>query len=242
MIFQMNGTPSDMPFPDPGLAESDPDGLLAIGGDLTPERLRQAYSQGIFPWFSEDQPILWWSPDPRTVLYPSKLHVSRRLRRQLRQGGLTFRIDTAFEQVTDACAAPRAGQDGTWLGPEMQRAYNRLHAIGIAHSIELWCDQELVGGLYGVGLGRAFFGESMFSRVPSASRIVMVFLCERLGAFDYPFLDCQVFNPHLASMGAEEIPRSRFLAELAPAVGMQEDRRFWQLDGLDCSRLEHAHR
>ena len=240
MIFQMNGTPSETPFPDPNLAETEPDGLLAIGGDLKPERLRQAYSQGIFPWFSEDQPILWWSPDPRTVLYPSKLHVSRSLRRQLRRGGLTLRIDTAFEEVTRACAAPRVDQDGTWLLPHMQTAYQRLHRHGMAHSIELWRDAELLGGLYGVGLGRAFFGESMFSRVPSASRIVMVFLCEQLEAFDYPFLDCQVFNPHLATMGAEEIPRTRFLAELEPAVGMTEDPRIWQMDGLDCSELEHA--
>jgi len=241
MIFQLNGTAPDITFPNPARAEREPDGLLAIGGDLHPRRLLQAYAQGIFPWYSEDQPILWWSPDPRTVLYPDKVHVSRSLRRLLRRGGLSLRMDTAFAAVTRECAAPRADQEGTWLSPEMQAAYQQLHHMGVAHSIELWHQQDLVGGLYGLGIGRAFFGESMFSRVTSASRVVMVFLCERLLRFGYRFLDCQVFNPHLESMGAEEIPRARFLEELATAVSAPEPVGMWQPLELDCSDLEHAH-
>jgi len=240
MIFQLNGTSPDSHFPDPGLAEREPDGLLAIGGDLHPQRLLQAYAQGIFPWYGEDQPILWWSPDPRTLLYPDRVHVSRSLRRQLRRGGLVLRIDSAFEQVTRACAEPRGDLQGTWLLPEMQTAYRRLHELGVAHSIELWRQQELVGGLYGVALGKAFFGESMFSRIPGASKIVMVYLCERLLAFNYRFLDCQVFNPHLASMGAEEIPRARFLQELEKAVLAPEDPAIWHADTVECNALEHV--
>lgn len=240
MIYQLNGTAPETTFPDPARAEREPDGLLAIGGDLHPRRLLQAYAQGIFPWYSEDQPILWWSPDPRTVLYPSKVHVSRSLRKLLRRGGLSLRIDTAFDAVTRECAAPRTDQEGTWLSPEMQLAYQHLHCLGVAHSIELWRQQELVGGLYGLGIGGAFFGESMFSRVTSASRVVMVFLCERLLAFGYHFLDCQVFNPHLESMGAEEIPRARFLDELAAAVSAPEPTGMWQAQPLDCAHLEHA--
>lgn len=240
MIYQLNHTPPETPFPDPEQAERDPNGLLAVGGDLHPQRLLQAYARGIFPWYSEDQPILWWNPDPRMVLYPEKVHVSRSLRRQLRRGGLTISFDTAFKQVIQACAEPRADQDGTWLLPEMRAAYQGLHRMEVAHSIELWREDQLVGGLYGIGLGKVFFGESMFSRIRSASRIVMVALCERMQAFGYHFLDCQVFNPHLASMGAEEIPRARFLAELDAALSEPEDPLMWQMRGLDCNQLEHA--
>lgn len=239
MIFQLDGTRPNTPFPDPSQAEREPNGLLAIGGDLRPERLLNAYSAGVFPWYSEDQPILWWSPDPRTVLYPTKVHASRSLRRRLRQGGLTLRIDRAFDQVVQACACPRPDQDGTWLLPEMQAAYRQLHLGGAAHSIELWQGDTLVGGLYGVSLGCAFFGESMFSCTANASKIVMVYLCERLAAFDYAFLDCQVFNPHLATMGAEEIPRSRFLDELEVAIHQAENPAIWQSPATDCSELEH---
>lgn len=240
MIFQLNGTRHDTPFPDPAQAERDPDGLLAIGGDLHPERLMNAYASGVFPWYSEGQPILWWSPDPRTVLYPDKVHVSRSLRRQLRKGGLRLCFDTAFEQVVTECAAPRPDQEGTWLLPEMQVAYTQLHFQGVAHSIELWRGDTLVGGMYGIGLGRAFFGESMFSRISNASKIVMVYLCERMRIFDYAFLDCQVFNPHLASMGAEDIPRPRFLKELQQAVGRVEDPLVWRSPVIDCSEMENA--
>jgi leucyl/phenylalanyl-tRNA--protein transferase len=240
MIFQLNGTSPESPFPDPGLAESEPDGLLAVGGDLHPRRLLQAYAQGIFPWYGEDQPILWWSPDPRTILYPGRIHVSRSLRRQLRRGGLTLRIDNAFDEVVRGCAEPRGDRQGTWLLPEMRDAYRLLHEMGMGHSIELWDGNELVGGLYGVALGKAFFGESMFSRTPGASKIVMVYLCERMQAFEYRFLDCQVFNPHLASMGAEEMPRERFLRELESAVTRTEDPAMWRVDAVGCDELEHA--
>jgi leucyl/phenylalanyl-tRNA--protein transferase len=240
MIFQLNERPGETAFPDPGHAEREPNGLLAVGGDLHPDRLLSAYAHGIFPWYSEGQPILWWSPDPRTLLYPDRVHVSRSLRRQLRRGGLELRIDTAFNQVIAACAAPRGGQDGTWLLPEMQQAYIRLHQMGRAHAIELWRDGRLVGGLYGLALGRAFFGESMFSRIPSASRIVMVYLCEHLASLGYHFLDCQVHNPHLERMGACEIPRERFLRELEVAVREPEPPGAWRTRPLDCALLEHA--
>ncbi len=240
MIFQLDGTPADTPFPDPALATREPDGLLAIGGELSRPRLMQAYSQGIFPWYSEGQPILWWSPDPRTVLYPEHIHVSRSLKRRLRRGGLTLKFDTDFEAVTHACAEPRSNQDGTWLLPEMRHAYTELFQHGDAHSIELWDDKNLVGGMYGVTLGCAFFGESMFSRVPDASKIVMVYLAEQLLAHQFVFLDCQVFNPHLASMGAVEIPRSRFLQQLRDAVSRSPRSGMWKASPVDCISLAHA--
>lgn len=240
MIYQLSGTPADTPFPDPRLAETEPNGLLAIGGDLSRPRLLQAYRQGVFPWYSEDQPILWWSPDPRTVLYPGQVHVSRSLRRRLRRGGLELRIDSAFDQVTAACAEPRGDENGTWLLPEMRRAYADLYRQGDAHAIELWAGARLVGGLYGVAIGRVFFGESMFSRVADASKVVMVYLSELLSAHSYAFLDCQVFNPHLARMGAVEIPRGRFLDELRLATDGQPDGTIWRRPPCDCSHLEHA--
>ena len=240
MIYRLDETAPEQRFPDPELAEEEPNGLLAVGGDLHPRRLLNAYASGIFPWYSDGQPILWWSPDPRTVLYPSEVHVARSLRRQLRRGGLELRIDSDFAGVIRACAEPRRDEPGTWLVPEMQQAYLRLHQLGHAHSFELWQDDRLVGGLYGVSLGRAFFGESMFSRVPSASRIVMVYLCERLQAHGYPLIDCQVFNPHLARMGAREIPRSRFLAELGAALRLPPVPEVWQAPPLACDRLQHA--
>ena len=240
MIFQLSDAPGDTGFPNPAHAEDEPNGLLAVGGDLHPQRLLSAYAHGIFPWYSEGQPILWWSPDPRTVLYPDRVHVSRSLRRQMRRGGLRLRVDTAFEQVIAACAAPRRGQDGTWLLPEMQQAYTDLHHRGVAHSIELWQGDQLAGGLYGIALGRAFFGESMFSRVPSASRIVMVYLCEQLQAHGYHFLDCQVHNPHLERMGAREIPRARFLDELGRALRQAGAPGAWRNRDIDCSELAHA--
>lgn len=240
MIFQLQGTPPDTPFPIAELATQEPDGLLAVGGDLSRPRLLQAYSQGIFPWYSEGQPILWWSPDPRAVLYPRDIHVSRSLRRRLRKGGLFVKIDTRFDAVLEACAAPRAHQEGTWLLPEMRRAYLDLHCHGDAHSIELWDEDELVGGLYGVSLGGAFFGESMFSRSTDASKVILVYLAEFLRSQGYAFLDCQVFNPHLASMGAVEIPRSRFLSELAIALRLSPATDAWIQPPLECSRLQHA--
>ncbi|RMG34241.1 MAG: leucyl/phenylalanyl-tRNA--protein transferase [Gammaproteobacteria bacterium] len=237
MIYRLDNTTPQQHFPDPAQAEEEPNGLLAVGGDLHPRRLLNAYASGIFPWYSDDQPILWWSPNPRTVLYPDAIHVSRSLRKQMRRGGCELRIDSDFEGVIRACAAPRHDDAGTWLLPEMQEAYLALHRLGHAHSIELWQDDDLVGGLYGIALGAAFFGESMFSRVPSASRMTLVYLCARMSRFGGSLIDCQVFNPHLARMGACEIPRERFLAELGTALRSSIDPRIWRADPLPVEQL-----
>lgn len=196
-------------FPPAELAE---DGLLAVGGDLCQDRLLLAYRQGIFPWYSDDEPILWWSPDPRMVLYPNRMYVSRRLLRILRSGRFQFTLDTAFEDVIDVCATiPRRDQEGSWITPEMRDAYVGLHRAGYAHSVECWRDGVLAGGLYGVSLGRCFFGESMFSRERDASKSALYVLCAECQARGVQLIDCQVANPHLFRMGAREIPRSAFL-------------------------------
>ncbi|TCV93143.1 leucyl/phenylalanyl-tRNA--protein transferase [Luteibacter rhizovicinus] len=199
-------------FPDPEDSLDEPNGLLAFGGDLSPERLVAAYSQGIFPWFNEDEPILWWSPDPRCVFRTDGLHVSRSLRRQLRRDGWTVTADRAFAEVMRACAAPRAGQPGTWIGEDMFIAYSELHARGYAHSVEVWDGDALVGGLYGVAIGRLFCGESMFSARTGGSKAALVGLCDLLREWEFPLLDAQVTNDHLLSMGAIEIPRLEFVA------------------------------
>ncbi|MGB5062760.1 MAG: leucyl/phenylalanyl-tRNA--protein transferase [Candidatus Competibacter sp.] len=199
------------PFPHPDRALTEPDGLLAAGGSLTPRRLLRAYRMGIFPWYSADQPILWWSPDPRLVLLPECLKVSRSLRKTLRKGLFAITADTAFEQVVAACAGPRQGEPGTWITPEMHRAYCRLHRLGHAHSIETWREGELVGGLYGVALGRVFYGESMFSWTSDASKVALVALATQLRRWDFAVIDCQVTTTHLLSMGAADIPRATFL-------------------------------
>jgi leucyl/phenylalanyl-tRNA--protein transferase len=203
------GTPWD-DFPDPRYAMRDPNGLLAVGGDLAPERLLAAYRRGIFPWYNAGQPVLWWSPDPRAVLYPEWLHVSRSLRKTLRRGRLEVTVDGDFRAVMEGCAAPRRGEFGTWITPEMLAAYTRLHDLGWAHSWEVHQEGELVGGLYGVAIGSVFFGESMFSRVSDASKVALAHVC----AMGYALVDCQVESEHLARMGARAIPRTRFLAEL----------------------------
>lgn len=205
-------------FPPPEVAHES--GLLAVGGKLEPEWLLTAYRQGIFPWpSSEVEPMLWFSPDPRCVIVPAQVHVSRRLARTLRQGRFSLRIDGDFEGVMRACGeAPRAGQDGTWITESMLAAYLRLHALGHAHSVEAWRDGRLVGGIYGVALGGAFFGESMFHRERDASKAALVGLCRALDAWGYRLLDCQVENDHLLSMGAKSIPRECFLADLADAL------------------------
>jgi leucyl/phenylalanyl-tRNA--protein transferase len=219
---------ADDPFPPLESALSEPAGLLAAGADLSTQRLRLAYSQGIFPWFNPGDPILWWSPDPRMVLIPSELHVRRSLRKRLRHADYEVRIDTAFRRVISQCSAPRAQQTGTWISPEMIEAYCALHAEGCAHSVETWIDGELAGGLYGIALGCMFFGESMFTRVPDASKIAFVQLVEALGRIGFGMIDCQMRTDHLASFGAREIPRAVFagrLAELihcAPAVDVSE--------------------
>jgi len=198
------------PFPPVEKALKSPNGLLCAGGDLSPERIIAAYSRGIFPWFSEGDPILWWSPDPRMVLFPDELRVSRSLRKSVERGAYETRVDTAFREVIAQCAAPREGQAGTWIVPEMVAAYTVLHDRGFAHSVESWQDGELVGGLYGISLGRVFFGESMFSRAPDASKVALVRLVERLRAQGCDLIDCQQATPHLASLGAREIPRAEF--------------------------------
>jgi leucyl/phenylalanyl-tRNA---protein transferase len=200
----------DAPFPPVSKALKSPNGLLCAGGDLAPERLIEAYSRGIFPWFSEGDPILWWSPDPRMVLFPDELKVSKSLRKKVDREIYETRVDTAFRDVIEACAAPRDGQAGTWIVPEMIDAYTRLHERGLAHSVESWQAGELVGGLYGVSLGPVFFGESMFARVPDASKVALVKLVERLKARDCRVIDCQQATAHLARLGAREIPRKAF--------------------------------
>jgi leucyl/phenylalanyl-tRNA--protein transferase len=226
MLFRLSPRPT-APFPDPALAETEPNGLLAMGGDLSPDRLRNAYRAGIFPWYGEGQPILWWSPDPRLVLFPDRLHVSRSLRRTLRRGELRVSVDRDFAAVIGACAAPRPAADGTWILPEMAQAYGRLHALGLAHSAECWRGEELVGGLYGVAIGRAFFGESMFSRATDASKVALVHLVRSLSEWGCALVDCQVYTPHLASLGAVEIPRPEFLQRLAEAVDQPIAAQAW---------------
>src|SRR5437016_3462601 len=208
----------DEPFPPVEEALDSPNGLLCAGGDLSVERLVDAYSHGIFPWFSEGEPILWWSPDPRMVLLPDELKVSRSLRKRVEHGTYELTVDTAFRRVIEQCARPRSGQSGTWIVPDMIAAYIRLHDAGLAHSVEAWRDGELVGGLYGVALGRVFFGESMFSRSPDASKVALVELVRRLREKRFRLIDCQQATGHLASLGAREIPRARFTRLLQESI------------------------
>ena len=208
----------DAPFPPVSKALRSPNGLLCAGGDLSPERILDAYRHGIFPWFSEGDPILWWSPDPRMVLFPDELKVSRSLRKVVERGVFETRVDTAFSEVIAQCASPRGGQSGTWIVPEMVAAYTALHERGFAHSIESWQDGELVGGLYGVAIGRVFFGESMFSRAPDASKVALVRLVERLRVQGCDLIDCQQATPHLASLGAREIPRAEFARRVQESI------------------------
>ena len=199
----------------PAVERAPADGPLMVGGDLSPERLLLAYARGIFPWYGEDAPILWWSPDPRCVLFPEKLHVGATLRRVLRSGRFRFTEDACFAQIIRTCAEiPRPGQDGTWIVPEMLRAYVRLHELGHAHSIEVWEDGRLVGGLYGVLQGRVFFGESMFHLRSDASKAAVVHLMDWLKGQGVELVDCQQTTPHMLLLGAEELPRREFLALL----------------------------
>jgi leucyl/phenylalanyl-tRNA--protein transferase len=209
---------ADDPFPPVERALSDPNGLLAAGGDLSVARLLEAYRHGIFPWFSAGQPVLWWSPDPRMVLFPPELRVSRSLAKTLRNGPFEIRSDTVFGEVIDSCSQPRQGQPGTWITPEMIDAYGELHREGVAHSIETWRDGELVGGLYGIALGRAFFGESMFMRATDASKAALVALVHQLELWGFGMVDCQMNTAHLASLGAREIPRAEFTRHLRELI------------------------
>jgi leucyl/phenylalanyl-tRNA--protein transferase len=213
-------------FPPPHLAADE--GLLAVGGDLSHERLLAAYHAGIFPWYSEDQPILWWSPDPRLVLYPSAFRISKSLRKVIRQQKFRITLDLAFEQVIHECAHIRRLKDtGTWLVDEMIQAYCRLHRYGFAHSVEAWYEQKLVGGLYGVSLGRCFFGESMFARVSNASKVAFARLVDHLKQMDFQIIDCQVKTAHLMRFGAQEVPRHLFLKQLLQAQEMPTLRGKW---------------
>ena len=212
----------DTPFPSVERALRSPNGLLAAGGDLSVPRLLAAYRSGIFPWFNPGEPVLWWCPDPRMVLIPGELKVSRSLAKMLRNGRFEARSDTAFEQVMRGCAAPRAknytGHPGTWIGEDMIKAYCMLHQQGHAHSIETWLDGKLVGGLYGISIGRMFYGESMFSEVSNASKVALAQLARQLERWGFGMIDCQMSTPHLASLGAREIPRSEFIARLQELI------------------------
>ncbi|HET7556458.1 MAG TPA: leucyl/phenylalanyl-tRNA--protein transferase [Rhodanobacteraceae bacterium] len=215
-------------FPDPAQALHDPNGLLAFGGDLSSQRLVAAYSQGIFPWYSEGDPLLWWSPDPRCVFATDGVHVSRRLRRTLKKSDWTLSMDRAFSRVMRECAAPRWHESGTWITGDMLAAYTRLHELGHAHSLEVWDGGALVGGIYGVGIGRMFSAESMFSRVTDASKAALVALCRTLHGWGFPLLDAQVPNPHLQRMGAIPIPREDYLRRLRTLVA-QSGPADWRL-------------
>jgi leucyl/phenylalanyl-tRNA--protein transferase len=220
---------TELAFPPPEAAE--PSGLLAVGGDLSPERLLLAYAQGIFPWYDESLPILWHSPDPRMVLLPGELHVPRSLARTFRRGGFAWSLDRAFARVIAGCAeAPRPQGQGTWITREMRAAYLRLHQLGLAHSIEAWSGEDLAGGLYGVALGACFFGESMFARRPDASKTALVVLVRQLERWGFELLDCQVHTENLSRFGAREWPRSRFLCHLRRALERETRRGPWRLD------------
>ncbi|MEY8203657.1 MAG: leucyl/phenylalanyl-tRNA--protein transferase, partial [Bermanella sp.] len=216
-------------FPHYQYALTEPNGLLAAGGDLSPERLINAYSLGIFPWYNPGEPILWWTPDPRSVVYPQEFKPSRSLTKLIKKQLFSVTMDTCFAEVIKQCAQPRRDQDGTWIDDDINQAYNQLHDLGLAHSVEVWLDGALVGGLYGIALGKAFFGESMFSRVDNASKLAFATLCEQLTKWQFELIDCQVHNPHLASLGAVEIPRKTFLAQLKRAIEKDEQER-WHLD------------
>ena len=219
----------ELVFPDPTLASKD--GVLAIGGDLRPERLLLAYSQGIFPWPSEGLPMLWFSPNPRCILEPAKIHLPHSLRKTMRKRAFDIRVDTAFHDVIESCAeAYRPGQDGTWITEELARGYEALHALGFAHSIEAWQNDKLVGGLYGVSLGRAFFGESMFAREPDASKVAFATLCANLTRWNFDFVDCQVPTEHLNRFGAVLVSRDHFLDRLHEALSVPTREGSWTFD------------
>jgi leucyl/phenylalanyl-tRNA--protein transferase len=223
---------TDDPFPPVETALRTPNGLLAAGGDLSPDRLLAAYREGVFPWFGEDDPIRWWSPDPRMVLYVNEVHVSRSLKKVLRAGRFRITLDTAFADVVRGCAETRRDHEGTWITPAMEDAYARLAELGHAHSVEVWQGGGLVGGLYGVAVGRMFFGESMFSKASDASKVALVSLTRQLDAWRMPLIDCQMSTAHLASLGAREIPRSDFVAEVRYLVQQPAVPAPWRFEPL----------
>lgn len=217
-------------FPEVSLALAEPNGLLAVGGDLSVKRLLTAYRRGIFPWYSGDQPILWWSPNPRSVLFPDKLHISRSLRKVLRKQLFSITLDQAFEQVIQGCSEPRADGLGTWITDEMHQAYRRLHQAGYAHSVESWLNGQLVGGLYGVAIGKVFYGESMFSRVSEASKVAFVFLVQQLRRWQFALIDCQIETAYLNQFGAELIPRNEFVMLLDQYCPLSGKSGSWTIE------------
>ncbi len=218
------------PVPPVESALRTPNGLLAMGGDLSPARLLDAYRHGIFPWFNAEDPILWWSPDPRMVLFPHEFKISRSLRKTLHGGKFEVRTDSAFEQVMRACAAPRNGQPGTWIHEEMIASYTALHRLGHAHSVETWMDGKLAGGLYGVAIGRMFYGESMFSSRTDASKIALAHLAAQLARWNFGMIDCQMNTPHLASLGAREIPRTKFIERMQELINYAGRESPWEFE------------
>lgn len=228
MIIQLDAHNPQQHFPDVELALQEPNGLLAIGGDLSPERLIRAYRHGIFPWYSNDSPIMWWSPNPRMVLIPDQFQASRSLRKILRRGDFTITCDQAFDQVINACAEPRHDDEGTWITQQMMSAYNQLHTLGVAHSIEAWNNKQLVGGLYGISIGQVFFGESMFSRESNASKAALATFMQSAQNWHYQLVDCQVYSDHLASMGASSISRIQFTQLLDNHCETQVSTHAWK--------------
>jgi leucyl/phenylalanyl-tRNA--protein transferase len=218
------------PFPPVHRALREPNGLLAAGGELSVERLLDAYRSGIFPWYSDGQPVLWWSPDPRMILVPTEIAISRSLRKRVRRRDCEIRTDTRFGEVMRACAEPRDGQGGTWITDEMVAAYAALHREGYAHSVETWVGDELVGGLYGVSIGRMFFGESMFSRASDASKIALAHLARQIERWHFGLIDCQMSTPHLESLGAREIARKDFMRALSELVNYPTRLGRWHFD------------
>ena len=235
-VLPQLGADPHAPFPPSSRALAAPNGLLAWGGGLEPERLLAAYRHGIFPWYSEGQPILWWSPAPRCVIRPERVHVSKRTRRRFNSGCFTLSLNTAFEAVIAGCAEPRADEEGTWITAAMVDAYTALHRLGHAHSLEVWADGELAGGIYGLAIGGVFFGESMFSRRSDASKVALIALCRLIAAQGYGLLDCQVENAHLKRMGAEALSRAAFEAELARLLDAATDPGLWRAAPMKTER------
>ncbi|MGR9051253.1 MAG: leucyl/phenylalanyl-tRNA--protein transferase [Gammaproteobacteria bacterium] len=215
-------------FPDLNLALDEPNGLLAVGGCLSPQRLINAYRHGAFPWYNPGEPVLWWSPDPRLVMFPDRIKISRSLRKTINRSSFTVTFDRDFTRVIESCSEPRVGASGTWITEEMKHAYNLLYRLGLAHSAEAWADGQLVGGLYGIAIGRVFFGESMFYKITDASKVVFVALAEHLKTWQYELIDCQVKTQHLLSLGAEEIRRNTFSKMLQHLCSLQPSATAWQ--------------
>jgi leucyl/phenylalanyl-tRNA--protein transferase len=226
-IYSRNNMTTIEGFPDHQFATDD--GLLALGGDLSPERLLLAYAKGIFPWYNPGEPILWWSPDPRCVLFPDDFHPSKSLKKSIRKNNFSFTFNTHFNEVIDRCSQPRVSGPGTWITQDMKNAYIKLHNLGYAHSVETWKDGELVGGLYGISLGKVFFGESMFSTVADASKAALDYLIQGLITCQYKLIDCQITSDHLISLGAREITRDRFIDILDHATQLKSDRSPWNM-------------